>query len=110
MDIKEATARLAHTWICNENEYPQIGRLASADDVASFRRKHVLSHMLKSLGKLAAADEAADHGDPAAVADREALLTLSGKMIVNILEYAQVCGIAPEELETWLDGFLKKPA
>lgn len=78
----------------NGKNYPGFDALAP-DEQFLFSVEHSILHMNKSLGKLAAEAEAADHGEAMNVIN---LHTATVKMIVNSLRLAEILKLTPENV------------
>lgn len=107
-NLKTYLDKLPNRWVWDEDNYPSLARIAPEDRDA-FRRKHVLMHLMKQVGKLAEADEKRDHTKASVLDDdegRREIVKLLGKTMLNCLQYAEIQGITAEELDEWMTNFL----
>ncbi|MFA5853452.1 MAG: hypothetical protein WC866_00035 [Patescibacteria group bacterium] len=84
-------------WPWTDSAYPSLDG-ASARELDRFARHHVLLHALKSLGGLAAIEEALDHGKKLHHGTRRKFKTLAAKMIINGFQLAHLAGLDADGL------------
>lgn len=85
------------------HHYPRMATLSSEQERMAFALSHSVSHMQKSIGKLAAECERYDHGgelDPSVI--KEAVV----KMLINVVKLSETMHIDAEELATSVPGFM----
>lgn len=107
-NLKTYLDKLPDRWVWDPENYPVLERTDEKDRDA-FRRKHVLTHMMKQIGKLAEADEKHDHMKASILDDEEGkkeIVKLLGKTMLNCLQYADIQGVTAEELDAWMMDFL----
>lgn len=95
-DLSSLMAVIGDRYKFTSNEYPGFDELP-LQQKAAFIVRHSALHMMKSIGKIAAEAEAADHGKPM---DSYELFTATTKMLVNVLKLAEELGFHPMELAT----------
>lgn len=101
MNLSDIRKIVGARWRFNSHEYPYI-KTMSPEAHRDFARSHVLKHAMKSLGKMAAISEDADHISPKLETPRIQMTALIGKMLVNLLQLADSYGISDEELERFI--------
>jgi hypothetical protein len=101
MELSEIRKVVAERWRFNSDEYPHIKNM-SPEAHRDFSRSHILKHAMKSLGRMAAVSEDADHAKPKLEAPRAEMTALIGKMLVNLMQLADSYGITDAELERYI--------
>lgn len=84
-------------------QYPVIDRLAPSE-LRAFVVSHLVHHASKSLGKISAECEAADHGEKM---DEEALFTATTKILINALQLATHLGLTANDLIQMVPACMK---
>lgn len=111
MNLQHIAERVQAKWICNDENYHGWNALPDDEARLAFRRRHVLHHLMKQVGKLAALQEAEEHDPSDRDAHRAARLEQAGKLITTALEYVSVCGHDVPAVERWIeDAFPSEPA
>lgn len=100
--LSELSLLVDSHWQCNATNYPPLSRLTDPDDIRRFKLRHALSHLHKQLGKLEAAHEEAEHGEPQALSDHQAVTAFLAKSVIGILHYAMLSEQPVEEIEAWI--------
>jgi hypothetical protein len=98
MNLSDIRKIVSARWRFNSDEYPHI-RTMSPEAHRDFSRSHILKHAMKSLGKMAAISEDADHVEPRLQTPHAEMAVLIAKMLVNLMQLADSYGITNEELE-----------
>lgn len=103
MTLNDILIRVKAGWPWTEANYPGYGALPDGRARDLFQLKHVLLHLMKQAGAIAAAIEHAEHraADEADAAIRVRVETC-GKLLTVALQLADLSGVHPEELETWV--------
>jgi hypothetical protein len=101
--LSELSLLVDSHWQCNATNYPPLSRLTDPDDIRRFKLRHALSHLHKQLGKLEAAHEEAEHGEPKSLNDHEQITALIGKSLIGVLHYAILSDCSVEEIEGWIE-------
>ncbi len=102
-DLRSLMSFIGERYIFTEKHYPSFNRLSAAGKVF-FTVRHSQLHMSKSIGKIAAELEAADHG---AVMSVDNLQVATAKMLVNVLKLAEELGMSAEELAAKIPEVMK---
>ncbi len=105
MDLKEIIELVANHWQWNGEAYPGWSRLPDEKSRKEFQRQHVLNHLMKQVGRLAARQERVDHGEADLLGERTALTEQTGKLAATALHYASLSGVSVEEIEAWIKAF-----
>lgn len=93
-DLETLMDFIGKRYTFTNESYPDF-ELLSGDQQMHFIVRHSALHMMKSVGKLAAEAETADHGG---TVDYANLKTATTKMLVNVLKLAEELDISAEEL------------
>lgn len=93
---------IGDAWPFDEKNYPGFDALPPEGQLA-FTAKHSVLHMNKSLAKIAAECEKADHGQ---ATDERQLRTATAKMLVNTLKLAYELNMQPGELARLAEGIV----
>src|SRR3989338_1574979 len=98
------TELVGKTWEFDAKTYPELATL-SGEERDRFVLNHVLLHLLKSMGKIATALEAAEHGKPF---DQKMVQEVAWKLLVNALQVANISNMTPqqvaEDLAKWIES------
>lgn len=101
-DLSSLMAFIGERYTFTEEHYPTLGRDygpsvngLSDEERLHFIVRHSALHMMKSIGKIAAEAENADHGG---LMNEEALKVATTKMLVNVLKLAEELGISGDDL------------
>ena len=94
-DLDTLMAAIEKGFAFTPEKYPAMARCSTDREARLFAIDHILKHLQKNLGAIAAQSEAADHGGPV---DVEAFKTASGKIIINTFNLARILGLTPERL------------
>ena len=103
--LSELQMFVAANWREGEEVYPLTARLNEQDE-QRFMRQHALRHLHKQLGKLETVEERVDHA--AAPLEREQVREPLGKLLLNLMQYAEKAGITGDELGEWIADFYRK--
>lgn len=96
MNLEEICTFSREAWTFDEKDYPSLTRLLLSEDRQAFMLRHILTHITKTLGQAASSLESLDHGQKLDVSElRTSLLQL----IVEAVQFADVAGITPADLE-----------
>ena len=101
MDLSRMMRLVCKKWPWTTERYPEMPTPGSARK--RFQRRHVLWHMLKQIGHLAAIEERLDH-DPAS--SSTARTDEIVKLLINTLQLARVEGMSPARLASALEQHL----
>jgi hypothetical protein len=96
MDLKQISTFAREAWTFEEKEYPLLARLTLQADRQAFIMRHVLSHIIKTVGQMASTFESLDHGKDL---NRDQLCAALRQLILEAVQCADVVGITPTELE-----------
>ena len=101
MKIADIRKIVQKRWFFDQQSYPDMADMRSHEAAGRFARGHILKHMLKSIGRMAAIEEDADHGEPVVDIDntREVMRDLIAKMMMNLMQLADRYGISDKEIE-----------
>ena len=102
-DIQSTIDIIAKQYFFDEQAYPLL-RGADQSSIYTFALRHLLLHMQKSLGKIATALEAEDHGQ-----DMNVQLLTEGlaKMHLNTLRMAELLSVKGETLNQMAINYTK---
>lgn len=109
MHLAEIKDLVIKHWPWTPKSYPILGKMRKTAREA-FKRQHLLLHLGKQLGKLAAVQEYDDHGNATFLNNRVYLIEHLAKMLTTLLHLAHVMGITAEELEKYIHDFYKPEA
>lgn len=109
MHLAEIVRLVVNHWQWTPQYYPILEKIPE-EAHGAFKRHHVLIHLEKQIGKLAAVQENDDHGKTTFLNDRGYLVEHLAKLITCTLQLAQTMGITPEELEAYITNFYKPTA
>ncbi len=107
MDLQRFMDLAREKWQFNAETYPELNG-AWLEAVRDFAIRHVILHQMKSLGKIAAKCELADHGDDSRLSVNLDVEEAAVKMLVNAVRLVDLVGFMPEALdrriEDWAGG------
>lgn len=92
--LSEALRYVGEEYAFSPEQYPILRRLSLAQRRV-FAMNHCQLHITKSLGRIAAACESADHGERL---DEVELRAATGKIFTDVLKLAQEIGMTEEDL------------
>ena len=102
-DLQETMDAIASAFVYDETSYPALADRTS-EQRQQFALQHSLLHIQKSLGRIAAELETADHGGKAnAFKFKEAAI----KQVINVLHLATLLGISAEDLHDVIPSYLR---
>ena len=101
-NIADLMKHIELTYVFTAEHYPELAREGVNKEV--FALRHLLHHIQKSVGRLAAECERFDHGDELNDANiREVVV----KILINVLKLAAERGISAKELVGDVPAFMK---
>lgn len=95
--IDELLSYIKVHWHCDETKYPLMQQM-SDEQKLMFVINHLVLHMSKSVGKIAAECENFDHGNDFYRVNRPELNILAAKMLINVIQFAQTLDMTSESL------------
>ena len=95
MNLSDLKNLVSDSWIFDENGYPDVV-WRSKNDKMLFALKHITLHQAEAIGNLSSIIEAMDHGKEL---DKEALVIAMRKLMVNVMQMANVSDIHMVDLE-----------
>lgn len=95
--FQEVVAYIGNNWHCDETKYPVMEKM-SDEQRLMFVINHLVLHMSKSVGKIAAQCESFDHGNDIYRVNRDELELLAAKMVINVLQFSHVLGMDGEKI------------
>jgi hypothetical protein len=100
--IEELMEYIGQRYVFNADHYPALQH--DTIDPKLFGISHSVLHMNKSLGKIAAEAEYADHGGTLSQDELEKATT---KMLINVLKLAETIGMTPDQLASKIPEVMK---
>lgn len=102
MTLERILLRVKAGWPWTDANYPGYGALPEGRMRELFRLKHVLLHLTKQVGAVAAAIERAEHRPGDRGPEHAKRVETCGKLIASALKLADASGVDAGELEKWL--------
>lgn len=97
--MQELSEYISEHWIWDEKTYPLLKILTREEDRQHFQKQHILHHLQKQVGGLAALLEDAEHG---AKIDTEKERALISKLLLNTVELMRVSGLNEQSVVDWI--------
>jgi hypothetical protein len=99
--VRDIQRMAAKRFPFDQEHYPDIPKDKEKADL--FARKHLLVHMNKNLGEIAAAIEPGDHGQEGPHITPQVLR----KLLVNTIRLADMSGVSMQDIQASLDNWSK---
>jgi len=102
--LQQLTEHIALVWKFVPERYPDLAG-ESAEQRESFLIKHLLLHLTKNMGEIAALCEEFDHRQR--INRRQRLQIATIKMFVSVLKLAEESGLSAADLLSQAPGFVR---
>lgn len=97
--LEELQTHLDKTWVFDQHTYPEMPDPALHPNAAlRYAYEHIVLHLAKDVGLLAAAAERAHHDPDILMTHNDANRERVQKMFRSIIRLATILGVSPEEL------------
>ena len=102
-DLQELIDLIGERYVFTTEHYPIMGKM-NIEQRRAFIVDHIAKHMMKSLGRIAAQVEAADHGGKI---DQVGLEEAAVKMVINALTLIDVLGFSAVSIRSKVPELMK---
>ena len=99
--LRDVQRMAAERFPFDDEHYPEIPK--DKEGAGHYAQRHILLHLIKSLGEVAAAIEPKDHGAKGSHVSPQVIR----KLLVNALRLADVSGASMQEIQASLENWAK---
>lgn len=109
MQLSRMMRAIRAKWLWTDENYPGYDAQPEGRARELFRLKHVMLHLVKQIGIVAAAIERVEHHPKEPGPSQTSRIETCGKLLVLALQLADLSGVRIEELETWISKNYPRP-